>query len=75
MINIFGISKYKLLNICFINENACVTLSARKNIQAKTVKKNVSKIFTTSLMLGKTPPSPTMFKLSRFLLKNNSGKK
>ena len=49
----FGISIYRLINRCLINEIAWVMLSARKNIQAKTVKENVSKIFPTSLMLGK----------------------
>tara|TARA_B110000240_G_C13294052_1_gene365505 strand:- start:3 stop:278 length:276 start_codon:yes stop_codon:yes gene_type:complete len=71
----FGISIYRLINRCLINEIAWVMLSARKNIQAKTVKENVSKIFPTSLMLGKTFFSAAIFKLFRFVFNSNKGKK
>ena len=73
--DIFGISIYKFVNKCLINDRAWVTLSALKNIQAKTVKENVSKIFTNSIILGKTFPSATISKWVRFLFNNNRGKK
>lgn len=70
-----GTVKIDFENKPLIYEKAWVRFSARKKIQAKTVREKVSTILKESCKEGSSLPIATTSKLLRLLLVSNSGKK